>query len=338
MRFPYTRGASSVMVRVFIPDNSVTTGAGLTGLTSGSTNLAIAYSRSLQNGFTQITGANLATITTIGTWASPGTGKLGFKAVDATNAPGLYEIHFPNDAAAFGSGDASIDLYMNILELTTTALKIGPNMVMIPLTPLDYQDGVRFGLTGLANAVPGASGGLFIAGTNAATTVTTSFTTTFTGNLTGSVASVTGLTASNLDTTISSRMASYTQPAGFLAATFPSGTIANTTNITAGIITTTTNLTNLPSIPANWLTATGTAADFGTEVSTAVWAKTLTELAAVPGATAAIIDAINFLFMAVRNKRVTTTGQDTISNDAGGVIATASISDLAGVFTKDEYA
>jgi hypothetical protein len=47
------------------------------------------------------------------------------------------------------------------------------------------------------------------------------------------VSTVTGLTASNLDTTISSRMATYTQPSGFLAATFPSGTIANTTNITA---------------------------------------------------------------------------------------------------------
>ncbi len=35
--------------------------------------------------------------------------------------------------------------------------------------------------------VPGANGGLFIAGTNAATTVTTAFTTTFTGNLTGNV-------------------------------------------------------------------------------------------------------------------------------------------------------
>lgn len=39
-------------------------------------------------------------------------------------------------------------------------------------------------------------------------------------------------------------MVSYTQPTGFLAATFPSGTIANTTNITAGTMTTTTNLTN----------------------------------------------------------------------------------------------
>ncbi len=38
-----------------------------------------------------------------------------------------------------------------------------------------------------SGVVPGAAGGLFIAGTNAATTVTTSFTTTFTGNLTGTI-------------------------------------------------------------------------------------------------------------------------------------------------------
>lgn len=44
--------------------------------------------------------------------------------------------------------------------------------------------------------------------------------------------------------------------------TFPSGaTLASTTNITAGTITTTTNLTNLPAITAGWLTATGIAAD-----------------------------------------------------------------------------
>lgn len=49
-----------------------------------------------------------------------------------------------------------------------------------------------------------------------------------------------------LDAAVSSRMATYTQPTGFLAATFPSGTVANTTNITAGTITTVTNLTNAP--------------------------------------------------------------------------------------------
>jgi hypothetical protein len=69
--------------------------------------------------------------------------------------------------------------------------------------------------------------------------------------------------------------------------TFPA-TIASTTNITAGTITTTTNLTNLPTIPANWLTAAGTAADFGTEVGTAVWAsatRTLTAGTNVDGST-----------------------------------------------------
>jgi hypothetical protein len=66
-----------------------------------------------------------------------------------------------------------------------------------------------------------------------------------------------GLT--RIDGAISSRMASYTQPTGFLTATFPT-TVASTTNITAGTITTTTNLTNLPSIPSNWLTAAGIAA------------------------------------------------------------------------------
>lgn len=48
----------------------------------------------------------------------------------------------------------------------------------------------------IPNLVAGATNGLFIAGTNAATTVTTALTTTFTGNLTGSVASVTGAVGS----------------------------------------------------------------------------------------------------------------------------------------------
>ena len=66
---------------------------------------------------------------------------------------------------------------------------------------------------------------------------------THAGAVIPTVSAVTGLTASNLDTTVSSRMATYAQPTGFLAATFPAGTVANTTNITAGTITTATNLT-----------------------------------------------------------------------------------------------
>lgn len=97
--------------------------------------------------------------------------------------------------------------------------------------------------------------------------------TTYTGNTpqTGDTyarvgAAGAGLTAlgdsrlGNLDAAVSSRMATYTQPTGFLAATFPAGTIASTTNITAGTIATVTTLTNLPAITAGWLTATGIAA------------------------------------------------------------------------------
>lgn len=60
------------------------------------------------------------------------------------------------------------------------------------------------------------------------------------------------------------------------------GTITgNITGDITGTLSTVTTLTNLPAITANWLTAAGTAADFGTEVGTAVWAsgtRTLTSL------------------------------------------------------------
>lgn len=59
------------------------------------------------------------------------------------------------------------------------------------------------------------------------------------------VGSIGKLIVTNLDALISSRMATYTQPTGFLAAVFP-GLVASTTNITAGTITTATNLTNAP--------------------------------------------------------------------------------------------
>lgn len=73
-----------------------------------------------------------------------------------------------------------------------------------------------------------------------------------------------------LDATISSRMATYTQPTGFLAATFPA-TVASTTNITAGTITTVTNLTNNNDKTGyTLLTSPPTAS----AIATAVWQDT----------------------------------------------------------------
>ena len=161
MRYPRKRGSTSVIVRVFIPDNTVTTGAGCTGLTSSSTNLCVSYIREKDSSGTLYTGANIEAISTVGTWAAPSSSsKIKIKAVDATNFPGLYELHFHDSATAFGTGDTSEHVLINIYESSTTSLKIGPNAVLVPLVPWDYQDGTRMGLTALPNAAAGANGGL----------------------------------------------------------------------------------------------------------------------------------------------------------------------------------
>lgn len=66
------------------------------------------------------------------------------------------------------------------------------------------------------------------------------------------------LANTNLDAAVSSRMATYAQPTGFLAATFP-GTVASTTNITAGTITTATNVTTVNGLAAGVITAASIA-------------------------------------------------------------------------------
>lgn len=103
------------------------------------------------------------------------------------------------------------------VALTNTTISGGATPTAAAIATAVWQDATPGDFTTVssigkslytAGVVPGAAGGLFIAGTNAATAV--SITGTWTGNLTGSVGSVTGLTASNLDTTVSSRAPSAT--------------------------------------------------------------------------------------------------------------------------------
>lgn len=137
----YVRGSQSVMVRVFVQDNSLTTGKGLTGLTSASTNLQITTQRELDTAVTIYTGANIEEQTTVGTYQAPSSSaKIRFKAVDDTNDPGTYELQFHNSAAgAFGTGDASRYMQIRVDEITTTALKIAPCKKEIMLTADDPQ-------------------------------------------------------------------------------------------------------------------------------------------------------------------------------------------------------
>lgn len=176
----------------------------------------------------------------------------------------------------------------------TNSLSVGALVNVYPVA-FDPTDSVRAGLTALPNAAAGADGGLLRTGSSAnagqlvltnglaiqaapgdgealiisnvgnSTTPPISIVQTTAGDLIEfngtSYFDATALSRldTNLDAAITSRMATYTQPTGFLAATFPT-TVASTTNITAGTITTVTNLTNLPTIPSNWLTAAGIAA------------------------------------------------------------------------------
>ncbi len=94
MLLSYNNGITSVILRVKLLNSSVSTGAGLTGLTSASSGLiisTIADNEAAATAYTQA-GSTIETITTLGTFAAPTATKCRFKEVDPTNHPGVYEI------------------------------------------------------------------------------------------------------------------------------------------------------------------------------------------------------------------------------------------------------
>lgn len=224
MKQEITLGVTDRTVLVFIPDPASTDGSGKTGLVAA--DLTVSYARVEADNDVTITDAtsslnNLSALTDAhNDW--------GVKEVSNTLAPGLYRLDLAD--AVFASGAWSAVVYVMI---TSSAAAASPmEFILVAYNPLDA---VRMGLTALPNANADAAGGLPISDAG-------------------------GLDLdARLDAAVSSRMATYTQPTGFLAATFPTGTVANTTNITAGTITTVTNLTNAP-----------TAGDFTNTMKTSI--------------------------------------------------------------------
>lgn len=99
-------------------------------------------------------------------------------------APAQSETNYDNVCFTFENSNAvsaTIQIYTSFPQTVDNASNISAIK-----TKTDF----------LPSATAGSAGGVFIAGTNAATTITTGLTTTFTGNLTGSVASVTGAVGS----------------------------------------------------------------------------------------------------------------------------------------------
>lgn len=90
--------ATSIILRVKLLNSTVTTGAGLTGLTFSSAGLtisAIADTEAATVIYAQ-GSSNIEDITTLGTYSAPTANKCRFKAVDGTNHPGVYEIQLAN--------------------------------------------------------------------------------------------------------------------------------------------------------------------------------------------------------------------------------------------------
>lgn len=92
---------------MFLRDSA--TGLGKTGLDHTSSGLQIAVIADNESAVTSYTsaGSTIETITVIGTYAAPTSGKVRFKAVDGTLFPGLYEIQIA-DARFAVSGARSI--------------------------------------------------------------------------------------------------------------------------------------------------------------------------------------------------------------------------------------
>lgn len=128
-------GTTSQMVDVFVQDNSVTTGAGLTGLAFNTSSLTAYYHRNTANASVAIT---LATAT-LGTFTSG-----GFIVVDGTHMPGLYQLGIPNTALASGADSVVIFLF--------GAAKMAPVALEIELTAVNNQNGNNFGLAYLPQA------------------------------------------------------------------------------------------------------------------------------------------------------------------------------------------
>ncbi len=193
MKLSKFAGATSEIWQIFVRDSSSTTGAGLTGLVNNTSGLTAYYHRDTDTTATAISLVSM----TVGTFTSS-----GFKEIDATHMPGWYQFCPPN--AAIASGAKSCGFHLQGVT------NMAPLPIEVQLTTVN-PDSAAFGLS-LAKTTN-------ITGFNdiAATAIVSSGAITTSGGAVSNVTtvgSVTGLTASNLDATVSSRLAgaSYTAP------------------------------------------------------------------------------------------------------------------------------
>lgn len=162
MLISFKRSQTSIVIRFKILDSSQTDGRGLTGLTEASAGLIVGTIADNEATTTRYraSSSEIETISTLGTYAAPTSGKCRFKEIDATNHKGVYELHLADARYAVSNAKS---LLVSIAGATNCA----ETDFVVPLTDLNPYDAVRAGLTALPNANAEAAGGLFTRGTGA---------------------------------------------------------------------------------------------------------------------------------------------------------------------------
>jgi hypothetical protein len=181
---------------------------------------------------------------------------------------------------------------------------------------------------GTAAATPTVAGVPEVDVTHWGGSASTAITTNITGSLSGAVGSVTA------SVNVGQIAGQTANAAG--AVTFPS-TLASTTNITAGTITTVTNLTNAPT--AGDLTAT-MKASVNAEVLDVLNTDTFAEPGQeAPGATVSLVKKIGYLYKAWRNRSTQTSATYSLyADDATTVDQKATVADDGTTFSRTEIA
>ena len=195
------RGATSNILRVFLQDSTSTTGAGKTTLTSASSGLIISTIADNEATATTYTSAatNVETITTLGTFAAPTASKCRFREVDATNFPGVYEIHIADARFAVANSTK--------LLISIQCTGVAPVFVEYQLVAVDLMDTVRLGLTAIPNIAQGTTGAISTGNATGQVTVVATATNALTstsfaaGAIDAAAIAANAITSSELDAT-----------------------------------------------------------------------------------------------------------------------------------------
>ncbi len=321
MKLSVHAGATGESVNIQIQDSSSTVGAGLSGLVYNTASLACYYTWAGTN--CTANAVTLATLAAVTSAHSDG----GFKEIDATHMKGLYRFDPPDAALVSGKGRV-VTFYLY------GAANMAPGVFDIDLTGWDNQD-ANFGgmaylnetntdVDELITTIGAAGAGLTAVGDTAGTTTLlgrlTSTRAGYLDNLSGgAVALASGVNATQL------AGQTITAAAGV---TFPSS-VASPTNITAGTITTVTNLTNAP-----------TAGDFTAAMKTSLNNSTPASITGAVGSVTAAVGSVTAGVTVTTNNDKTgySLTQAFPSNFSSlGITAGGKISEVALVDTLTTY-